>query len=197
MYDNSGYRPRSAEGIAEELDYLIRKRGNRDFFVWFDDDTFNIGDRRMIQIADVFAERGIEYTAMCRADTIRRFETLEHMRRCGFKGCAIGVESGCQTLVDSCNKKLDLDDVRQFMIWARRLGIFVHMTFTLGLPGETQETIARTRRFIEEMKPDSYQVSGCAPVKGTPYHDELRQKGVIDEATRLDGLSVLNVEGNT
>ena len=195
MYDSTGYRPRSAESIAEELDYLIRKRGNRDFFVWFDDDTFNIGDRRMVEIADVFAERGIEYAAMCRADTIRRFETLEHMRRCGFKGCAIGVESGCQKLVDSCNKKLDLDDVRQFMDWARQLDIFVHMTFTLGLPGETQETITRTKRFIEEMAPDSYQVSGCAPVKGTAYYEELRSRGVIDESTKLDGSTVLQVEG--
>ena len=195
MYNNAGYRPRSPEGIAEELDYLIRKRGGRDFFVWFDDDTFNIGDRRMMQIADVFAERGVEYAAMCRADTIRRYETLEHMRRCGFVGCVIGVESGCQSLVAACNKKLDLDDVRKFMDWARKLGIFVHMTFTFGLPGETQETVEETKRFIEEMRPDSYQTSGCAPVKGTSYYDELKAKGIIDAGTKLDGLSIVNMDG--
>jgi radical SAM superfamily enzyme YgiQ (UPF0313 family) len=193
MYNGANYRVRSADSIASEIDYLIRKEGGRDFAVWFDDDTFNIGERRMRDIADVFGSRGIEYCAMCRADTIRHRETLAYMRRNGFMGCCIGVESGCQELVDACNKKLDLDDVRRFMTWARELGIYVHMTFTFGLPGETNDTVDRTKRFIREMNPDSFQTSGCAPVKGTAYHDELKKKGLIDDETNLDGSLILQL----
>jgi radical SAM superfamily enzyme YgiQ (UPF0313 family) len=68
------------------------------------------------------------------------------------------------------------------------------MTFTFGLKGETQDTIKRTRDFIKTVNPDSYQVSGCAPVQGTSYHDYLKEKGVINDATKLDGSQILNIE---
>ena len=195
MYNNSKYRTRSAENIAAELDALIRMAGDRDFHVYFDDDTFNIGEKRMIEIADVFKERNIEYVAMCRADTIKNFETLQYMRDCGFVGCKIGVESGCQELVDACNKSLNLADVRRFRQWCRDLDIFIHMTFTFGLEGETKETIETTKRFINELAPDSIQTSACSPVQGTAYHDFLTHKGLITDDTLLNGTEILNLEG--
>ena len=194
MYNRAPYRPRTAENIAAELDRLIRINGNNQFHIWFDDDTFNIGEQRMIAIADVFKQRNIEYAAMCRADTIRNFDVLKYMAECGFMGCAIGVESGCQELVDGCNKDLDLNDVVRFRNWCKELNIFIHMTFTLGLQGETQDTIKRTQDFIRTVRPESHQVSGCAPVQGTSYHDYLKDKGIINDATKLDGSVILNLE---
>jgi len=194
MYNSTPYRARSAENIAAELDYLIRKEGGNDFHVYFDDDTFNIGEERMRAIADVFGERKVEYIAMCRADTIKNFETLEYMHERGFVGCKIGVESGCQELVDACNKDLNLEDVRRFKKWCEKLGIFVHMTFTFGLEGETSETMSRTKDFIKVLKPDSIQTSACSPVEGTPYYDYLKDKGLIRADSKLDGTVILNLE---
>jgi radical SAM superfamily enzyme YgiQ (UPF0313 family) len=194
MYNNSPYRPRSADHIAGELDHLIRMHGNNQFHVWFDDDTFNIGDDRMCAIAEEFGRRGVEYSAMCRADTTRKFETLKTMAKNGFVHCAIGVESGCQELVDNCNKNLNLEDVRRFRDWCKELNIAIHMTFTFGLEGETQETMERTKHFIREVQPDSLQTSACAPVPGTPYHEMLKKQGLINETTNLDGSQILNME---
>jgi len=193
MYNRARYRPRSAENIAEELDSLIRINGGNDFHVYFDDDTFNIDETRMIEISGVFKERNIEYVAMCRADTIKNFETLEYMRQCGFMGMKVGVESGCQELVDVCNKNLDLHDVKRCRSWCKELGIFIHMTFTFGLEGETKETVQRTKAFINEISPDSMQVSACSPVQGTDYHDNLLARGLINENTKLDGTTILNL----
>jgi len=194
MYNNTAYRTRSAENIGKELDYLIQKQGGNDFHIYFDDDTFNIGEKRMMAIADEFGKRGIEYVAMCRADTIKNFDTLKYMRERGFVGCKIGVESGCQELVDACNKQLDLNDVRRFRKWCDELGIFIHMTFTFGLEGETKETMQRTKAFINEVSPDSIQTSACSPVEGTPYYDYLKSKGLITEDAKLDGTVILNLE---
>ena len=194
MYNNTPYRTRNADNIAAELDQLIRITGGNRFHIWFDDDTFNIGHKRMVEIADAFRKRHIQYAAMCRADTIRDFSVLKHMADCGFMGCAIGVESGCQELVDSCNKDLRLEDVIRFRDWCKKLNIAIHMTFTMGLKGETHDTIKRTKDFIKKVNPDSFQMSGCSPVKGTAYHDYLTAKGVIHEDTKLDGSTVLNLE---
>ena len=48
----------------------------------------------------------------------------------------------------------------------RKLGILLHGTFILGLPGETRETIERTIAFAKEVDPYSLQVSLAAPYPG-------------------------------
>ena len=51
-----------------------------------------------------------------------------------------------------------------------RLGILVHGTFIVGLPGETRETIERTIAFAKEIDPYSLQVSLAAPYPGTELY---------------------------
>jgi hypothetical protein len=43
------------------------------------------------------------------------------------------------------------------------LGITIHGTFILGLPGETRATIEETIRFAQEINPHTIQVSLAAP----------------------------------
>src|SRR5437773_678900 len=44
-------------------------------------------------------------------------------------------------------------------------------TFTLGLPGETKDTIEETIRFAREMTPETLQVSLASPYPGTHFYD--------------------------
>ena len=64
------------------------------------------------------------------------------------------------------------------------LGIAIHGTFILGLPGETRETIEETIRFACDIDPDTIQVSLAAPYPGTALYDEARRNGWM-EAERL------------
>ena len=43
------------------------------------------------------------------------------------------------------------------------LGILIHGTFILGLPGETKETIQETLNFAKEINPHTIQISLAAP----------------------------------
>ena len=107
--------------------------------IYFDDDTFNMGNRHTTDMCEIMNEFKIPWFAMCRADTIRK-ETWKIMNESGCKGVKIGVESGSQYVVDKIvNKHLDLNYTKEIVQYIKSLGMNVHGTFTYGLPGETKK----------------------------------------------------------
>ena len=67
--------------------------------------------------------------------------------------------------------------MRQFAKDTRELGITVHGTFILGMPGETPETIQQTIRFACEVEPETMQVSLAAPYPGTELYRQAQENG--------------------
>ena len=65
---------------------------------------------------------------------------------------------------------------------ARELGITIHGTFIMGLPGETKETIEETIRFAKDVNPHTLQVSLAAPYPGTALYKQAVEKGWLDTA---------------
>lgn len=155
--------------------------------IYFDDDTFNLGNSHVLKMCEVMKKIGLPWSAMCRADTIK-METWKVMKESGCFGVKIGFESGNQHVVDAIvNKHLDLEFAREVVCGLKRLGMTVHGTFTYGLPGETREQMLDTRRFIRSLPFDSYQESGTAEIEGTPLHT-LSEKGSLEgyEGARID-----------
>jgi radical SAM superfamily enzyme YgiQ (UPF0313 family) len=79
-----------------------------------------------------------------------------------------------------------LDVARRFTRDAKALGITIHGTFILGLPGETRETIDETIRFAREVNPDTIQVSLAAPYPGTALWEEARRNDWLADETLVD-----------
>ncbi len=137
-----------------------------------DDDTMNFGDKHTTRIAEVLKGIGIPWSAMCRADTVDR-ETWQLMKDAGCFGVKIGFESGSQYVIDHIvNKRLDIAKARETCKFLQSIGIKVHTTWTVGLPGETEEQRQKTLAMIETMYLDgshtTNQLSGTATVDGTP-----------------------------
>jgi len=91
-----------------------------------------------------------------------------------------------QELVDAADKSLDLNRVRETVRITKDLGVKVHLTFTLGLPGETEETIQRTLDFASEVDPDSVQFSIATPYPGTTYYDMAQESGMLVAESWID-----------
>jgi len=178
LYGGAKYRTRSPKDVVDEIEWLIDYYGFEAFY--FDDDTFNIGKKRILEICDEIKKRGINvpWAVMARADTSDR-ETLQAMADAGLYAIKFGVESGVQELVDNCGKKLDLSKVREAVRHCKELGIKTHLTFTFGLPGETRETIQKTIDFAIELDPNSVQFSLTTPFPGTKYFEMLDEKGLL------------------
>lgn len=169
--DPDGNGKRSVRQYSRDyLDGLITEMFGRFKFnsIYFDDDTFNLGDRHVDNVCEVLADKKVPWSAMCRADTIS-IDRWRKMRDAGCIGVKIGFESGSQFVIDNIvNKRLDLEKARHVVAEIKKLGMAVHGTFTYGLPGETAEQMLETKRYINSLGLTSYQESGTAEIEGTP-----------------------------
>lgn len=197
--DPDGSQPRAVRQYSEEymeafLAGLVRQYGFRS--IYFDDDTFNLGNNHVVKMCRVMKRLGIPWSAMCRADTIKN-ETWGLMRESGCFGVKIGFESGSQHVIDHIiNKHLDLERARQTVVEIKRLGMNVHGTFTYGLPGETRQQMLQTKQFIASLPLDSFQESGTAEIEGTPLAT-LREQGHLKhyDAAKIDDGYIRETDG--
>ena len=188
MYGGSNYRTRSATSIVEEMSLLVNTYGIKT--IYFDDDTFNIGKSRLLEICSEIRKKevNVNWAVMARADTVDS-ETLLAMKAAGLYAIKYGVESGNQSVVDSTGKNLNLDTVRTTVALTKEMGIKCHLTFTIGLMGETHKSMQDTIDMAIELDPDSVQISITTPFPGTKYYEYAKQKGFLltEDASIYDG----------
>jgi len=161
------------------MEYLVKEKGFKS--VYFDDDTFNIGKKRMLLFCREIREKGldkIQWAIMARPDLMDK-EILENMKRAGLWAVKYGVESATQSLVDNINKNMNLKKSEEMIKFSKELGIRVHLTFTFGLPGETKETIEQTIQYALKLDPFSVQFSITTPFPGTEYYRILDKQDAI------------------
>jgi hopanoid biosynthesis associated radical SAM protein HpnJ len=174
------YRVRSPDSVEAEMARAQRHFPQaREFF--FDDDTFTDDLPRAEEIARRLGRLGITWSCNAKANVPRR--TLEILRENGLRLLLVGYESGNQKILNNIKKGVRLDTARAFTRHAKALGITIHGTFVLGLPGETPETIQETVRYACEIEPDTIQVSLAAPYPGTELYRQAREQGWLPQAT--------------
>jgi hopanoid biosynthesis associated radical SAM protein HpnJ len=167
------YRVRSAENIYEEMaeaKSLFPKV--KEFF--FDDDTFT-DNPQLLDIARKIGRLGITWSCNARANVPR--ETLKVLKENGLRLLTVGFESGNQQILNNVKKGIRIEGARQFALAAKEVGVLLHATFILGLPGETKETMEQTMRFAQEIDPYSMQVSLAAPYPGTQLYEQAKREG--------------------
>ncbi len=168
------YRTRSVGHVLDEIALARRYFPQvREFF--FDDDTFTDDLPRAEAIARGLGRLGVPWS--CNAKANVPYATLKILKDHGLRLLLVGYESGNQGILNHVKKGLRLDVARRFTRACRELGITIHGTFILGLPGETRETIEETIRYACELDPHTIQVSIAAPYPGTAMHREALAQG--------------------
>jgi radical SAM superfamily enzyme YgiQ (UPF0313 family) len=127
------------------------------------------------EIAKGIGHLGVPWSCNAKANIPRK--TLEVLKANGLRVLLVGYESGVQEILNNIRKGLRLDIVRKFAQDCHDLGIIVHGTFILGLPGETRETIKQTLAFAKEVNPRTLQVSMAAPYPGTELYEQAIANG--------------------
>ena len=178
------YRTRSVDNVVAEIAHATRLFPQvREYF--FDDDTFTDDLPRAEAIARGLGRLGVTWSCNAKPDVPRA--SLEVLRDNGLRLLLVGYESGSQAILNNVRKGTRLDRAREFTRQARALGIKIHGTFILGLPGETRETIEATIRFAQEIDPHTLQVSLAAPYPGTALYREALERGWLESEGLVDG----------
>src|SRR5208282_1818353 len=93
----------------------------------------------------------------------------------------VGYESGTQKILRNIKQGMLVDVARRFTKDCHELGIKIHGTFIMGLPGESKETIEETIRYATEINPHTIQVSLAAPYPGTFLFNQAIENGWLDD----------------
>src|SRR5690242_14379729 len=158
------YRVRSIANVVEEVKWAKAALPQvKEFF--FDDDTLTDNLPRVEALAKELGKIGVVWSCNAKANVPRK--TLEVLKDNGLRLLLVGYESGNQKILHNIKKGLLVDVARRFTKDCHELGIVIHGTFILGLPGESKETIEETIRFAKEINPHTIQVSLAAPYPGT------------------------------
>jgi hopanoid biosynthesis associated radical SAM protein HpnJ len=192
------YRTRSVESVLAEAE-LARELFPQVKELFFDDDTFTDDRARAEEIAVGLGKLGWTWSCNAKANVPR--ETLQVLRDNGLRLLLVGYESGSQQILINIKKGLRVERAKRFAADCHDLGITVHGTFILGLPGETRETIRETIDFARQVNPHTIQVSVAAPYPGTELYRQAVDNGwlpasddsgtplVSEDGTQLAALS--------
>jgi len=177
------YRVRSAHSVIDEVSW-IKQNLPEVKEIFFDDDTFTDFRPRAEEIAVGLGRLGVTWS--CNAKANVPYETLKVMKDNGLRLLLVGYESGNDQILHNIRKGLRTDIARRFTSDCRKLGITIHGTFILGLPGETAQTIRETIQFAVDINPHTIQVSLAAPYPGTQLYREAVENGWLTENEQLN-----------
>jgi radical SAM superfamily enzyme YgiQ (UPF0313 family) len=142
---------RSRASLLQELNLARNRLGNNLAVIHVSDDNVFITKKRLYEVCGAIEDswlnhwigfmRGGEYTG----------EEMEAIKRSGLLMGKIGVESGDQGQLDRMNKKQKIEKVKRGIEQLDAHGIAILMTFIVGFPGETRQSLRNTAEFLNSL----------------------------------------------
>jgi len=171
-------RYRSPGHILNEVRLLRREYGVRDFV--FYDDTLTADRDKVLELCRALGEvrGGVSWSCMSRVDCVDG-ELLRAMRRSGCHQVCYGVESADAQVRRRLRKAISLDRVRRAVDLSRRAGLNVRLSFMLGSPGETEDSLRRTVELALELDPTFVQFNITVPYPGTEMFAWAEREGCL------------------
>ena len=177
---------RSPEAVVNEIEYLIKVYGIREFHIV--DDVFNVNMKRAKIVLDAIIERNlnihISFPNGLRADFFDD-ELIDKMQRAGVYRMALGIESGSQRIQDMIKKDLDINIIYDVVEKLTSARMSVHGFFMLGFPSETREEMKETIDFACDLGLTTANFSLVIPNPGT----DLRQTFIESRESNFEDFS--------
>ncbi len=174
----SKLRLRSPEKIVDEMEYLVEKYDVET--IAFMDDTFTLRAKRVEEICSEIKKRNLNVFWGCtaRVDTLSE-NLLKQMREAGCIAIFMGVESADQQMLDEVNKQTTISKIKHAFELSKKEKMRTIASVVLGMPGDTKESMGRTIKFVQELKPSYAIFSLATPYPGTRFYQQMMEKNLI------------------
>ncbi len=171
-------RYRDPRAVVDEMEMLQRLHFSQ---INIADDLFTASRKHCLGVCEEIFRRGlnIRWSSFARVDLVSD-EILHQMKTAGCTTVSFGVETANPEILKTIKKGITLDQVMRAIRACLDAGIFPHVSFILGLPGETPETIEETRSLGETIKEmgGSYGFHLLAPFPGTEIREKAEELGI-------------------
>ncbi|MBF0100116.1 MAG: B12-binding domain-containing radical SAM protein [Desulfobacterales bacterium] len=168
-------RFRSAENIANEMEYHFKKSGVQHFF--FVDSSLTLNREQIMQLSQILIDRNfpITWSGWTRVNLVDE-DLFTLMKKSGFIVVSLGIESGDPRILKIIKKGITLEQIQNAFAIMNKLNIEAFCSAMIGLPGETRESVWRTVKFIRKTKGILYAtLSMATPYPGTEMYEWLMQ----------------------
>lgn len=158
--------------IIEEQIKQIKENGHT-AIGWYDD-VFIMNKKRTLEILKLLKKYNMRWRCFMRSDLLIKGggkEYLKQMVDSGLIEIFVGVESASNDIKKAIYKGTTIEMDTLVLNWCKELDVTCKMSFILGLPSETMETMEMTRQWILKNRPQRVQVDRLIPLPGTPLFD--------------------------
>jgi len=164
-----------ADYVIKEIDYLHEEFGYK--ALAFPEDLFILNKSRAEKIFQHMNKKNIISRCLVRADVVVKhgqgFSDFMFSHGCYHVG--IGVESGSDTILKNINKGESVSTIKKAIKILNNSNIMVKGFFIVGLPGESQETIDETKKFLDEMNLFDVDIKIFQPYPGSPIYENKEE----------------------
>lgn len=200
IHNGTRVRRRSIDSVIEEIELCACVHGIRDFLLW--EEAFTADAQLAHRFCETLIRRdiGVSWAATTRADLLDE-PLLRRMKRSGLFLLGIGIESGCQSILDAAGKRIRVEDARKAVCLCRKVGVATMGHFVFGLPGETEETAELTIQYALSLGLDYLQCYVAVPFPKTPLGKLASERGWLESRRWADldlgGASIMSTDTMT
>ena len=172
-------REREICSILCEIDILIKKHGFR--HINFVDNVFAYNKKRTKELLEAICEKKypITFSAEININFVDE-EIILLLKEAGFKFVQFGIESGSERIMKSINKEIDLENANVIVKKCIDEGINVVCSMLIGLPEDTEDTIAETVAMARRFKKYGAKIvlSCMIPYPGSEVYEKADELGI-------------------
>ncbi len=181
---------RSVDNILEFIRHTQEKFGTNATI--FQDSSLGNNPRFLYALCEGILAKGMQknliWTANMNAGQIDT-EISKLMYRAGCRLVFVGFESGSDRMLKLMRKGTTVADNLQCAHILEQTGMPYWASFIIGYPGETEEDILATIRFVERINPTTGWANSFTPFPGSPVYDQLKQEGKIQVRSTEDWMN--------
>jgi anaerobic magnesium-protoporphyrin IX monomethyl ester cyclase len=144
--ESKHFDEQAAERVASEMVSLAAKYDTRHFF--FADEALSPRMLKALSALLIQREAGLDWACCARFEPGLNAGLLRQMRQAGCRMVLYGLESGSQRILDRMDKGTKLATAERILREGAEAGIWNHMFFFFGFPGETEQDAHETIHFF-------------------------------------------------
>jgi len=137
---------------------MVARRGAR--YVWFVDDNFRLGKGDIDRVCRrlIGEQIDLKWMTFIRASTLKNAD-LVLLKQAGCIEVQLGIESADSQILQNMNKMATAELYDEVIPKVLAAGINCSCYFIIGFPGETEDSVRRTREFLIRHESPEYDAS--------------------------------------
>lgn len=177
------FRAKSVKSLIQEMKDLHAEYGHTKFD--FNHDHFTFNKTYLHEFCNALIEEGLEFIWSCssRIDTLD-YDSIELMKKAGCEAIFIGIETGSKRMQQIIHKNINIDGAFDKILFIKKLGFRVDVSFIYGFPEETLSDFSDTMSMIDKLLLSnirSLQLHKLIPLPKTKETEKVSGQLYFDE----------------